>query len=126
VSDIDAIRERHNYAGHFCAVNGRTLWVVPADLPCDTRVVLDALDNKTEIARAGIRLLDIEMDLHRATKADADRLAEGHYFTVASLAALLPCTHSVGDECGLSDERCLCCERDATAIIQAAKEAERE
>ena len=72
--NVDPIRERHYigptaYGQGYCDADGKP-W------RCDTRIVLDALDNKTEIARAGIRLLDIEMDLHRATKADADRLAE--------------------------------------------------
>ena len=68
MSDLDTIRERHN-AGHFCVVNGRTLWVVPADLPCDTRVVLDALGYCAE-AR------DVQQRAHGAARADADRLAE--------------------------------------------------
>ena len=76
MNDIEAIREWHQQEGDFDACEYCGSKVVEDGWPCDTRIVLDALDNKTEIARAGIRLLDIEMDLHRATKADADRLAE--------------------------------------------------
>ena len=79
MNDSEAIRERHNYAGHFCAVNGRTLWVVPADLPCDTRVVLDALDETmADRDERASRHLDSEYDLITrliTARADADRLA---------------------------------------------------
>ena len=74
--NIDPIRERHNYAGHFCAVNGRTLWVVPADLPCDTRVVLDALDSSRKAHRDAHEMASWYEDRERAAQADADRLAE--------------------------------------------------
>ena len=66
MTDLDTIRERHN-TGHFCVVNGRSLWVVPADLPCDTRVVLDALDDPY-----WAKVLSENEHL----RADADRLAE--------------------------------------------------
>jgi len=74
MSDIDTIRERHwqNPDGK-CASGDHAY---PSAWPCDTRVVLDALDSSRKAHRDAHEMASWYEDRERAARADADRLAE--------------------------------------------------
>ena len=77
--DLDAIRERHPEGQeHICGARR-----FDDKRPCDTRVVLDALDargvelDKRTVERDGMEMVASQLQSERdAARADADRLAE--------------------------------------------------
>lgn len=94
MSDIDAIRTKHVRWGHPDGRGGHCMGC-KHKWPCDTRVVLDALDEMEDRA-VGNAYQAATADLDRdAARADADRLAE----------ALLPVQWSYADDIGNYD----CC-----------------
>jgi len=76
VNDIEAIREWHQQEGDFDACEYCGSKVVEDGWPCDTRIVLDALDSSRKAHRDAHEMASWYEDRERAAHADADRLAE--------------------------------------------------
>ena len=76
MNDLDAIRERHQQEGDFDACEYCGSKVVEDGWPCDTRIVLDALDSSRKAHRDAHEMASWYEDRERAARADADRLAE--------------------------------------------------
>ena len=115
MSDLDALRERHRKVAILTERNIiEQKWCVECrtDWPCDTRVVLDALD-AVDVAYAE------EAKCHDTDKADADRLAE-------ALRACLVIFQRDGWNTRPDIANAVYPARAALRQYEAAKEAERE
>ncbi len=80
MTDLDTIKERH----HEVAIqdDGTPLCLCDLSWPCDTRVVLDSLDEKAQGYRLLVHNIADLLSDETAARADADRLDEALDHTI--------------------------------------------